>query len=253
MKKELTWLDRWALKRAAKIKPVVEKVQKKKADDWQKNYAIRQQLVIESRKMIHVGLQPIIEKLEKTPCHIKVGDRAIMNVYELNYQGIGVWDGGARTYTRNATEAGFPGPHYVTITDIRIDTSYTDDKIDKWIANLDEKVLKDLLTSGNTFAAFSRWFHNYGSTINIFYYPDTLGVYKNAFFDVGECTFKPKWGLCVANFLKDDSESGKLTAAIVTEETEIDEKTKKLYEMKAALDARKREIEETYKGIKYIR
>lgn len=187
---------------------------------------------------------PHVKNLEATipDLHIKVGDRVVVNKYELlsKHSGNG-WDTGARAlcgmyYKFNEDHY---GPIYAKITNIHVSDSYFWEQVDKFLENLgynwmgyhnpprDEELLKYVGSR------FKNWFDKR----RMLSMSDNLGFYLDASFQLENVDFKPQWGLNVYSFLQVDSEEAKKT---------IDawEMGKELYELRQEFNKKEAELKE---------
>ena len=173
-------------------------------------------------------LQPRIKKLEDQPKELEVGDRVIINKYELKNSSSNAWDLGARSlcgnnYKFNETHH---GPIYAEITDIYVDTSLAFEMMEKFLDNLGytyfgygegERIPGLPSSIGKKFTEWlrSRKTYNYNTITDVF------GLYVGVKFKLENIDFDPKWGLNINSFLKVDSEEGKKTTEIWNIEEEI--------------------------------
>lgn len=243
--------NNWILTRAEKIKSKQEAKRKAEQDAHQKQYEINRKIVAQAKDILYRSLEPIIKSLSESPCHIKEGDVAILNRYCMVHPNAqNGWDGGPNTFLNHCHEDDRNTPIKCDILSIHVDTSFAHEKIDKWIDNRSYENLQGLIDSGSLVTAYQTWFKHY--TPQNMLWKEHFGLYKTAMFKAHFTKFNPSWGLNVGSFLEIHTPEAKETNEIWLEEISLDLARKHLKEQTDKIDARKREIDEKYRNIKYL-
>lgn len=238
-------LDKWVLKRAEKIKSD----EKAKQEEQERLYTERMEHSRKIRKEVKETLEKLIDEkakeLEKTPCHIEVGQTAILNIYSIGRDSNNGWDGGPRSLLNNL-KTKIKEPVTVKITKIYVDRSLAEEIMDKYIDNQSYERLQQLLLMKKLQDDYQTWIgiRRKGSL------GDNYGLYRTALFDTDD-EFKPKWGLNTDSFLPYGSKEYQETYNVWAQEIDL-HRNKELLDLRIKeLEQEKREIDEKYKGIKY--
>ena len=243
--------NNWILTRAEKIKAKQEAKQKAERDTQQKQYENNQKIVSQAKDILYRSLEPIIETLEKTPCHIKEGDVAILNRYCMVHpHAQNGWDGGPNTFINHCHEDDKNTPIKCDILSIHVDTSFAHEKIDKWIDNRSYENLQNLIEANTLVSSYQNWYKHF--TPKDMLWKEHFGLYKTAMFKAHFTKFNPSWGLNVGSFLEINTPEAKETNEIWLEEISLDFAYKQLDDQIKKLKERKREIDEKYRNIKYL-
>jgi predicted transcriptional regulator len=192
----------------------------------------------------------IVEKakeLEKKPCHIEVGQTAILNIYSIGRNGNNGWDGGPRSLLHNI-KSKIKEPVTVKITDIYVDESLAGEIMDKYLENHSQERLEQLLKREALVGDYQVWLEIRKKNQSL---GNEYGLYRTALFDTDD-EFKPKWGLNTDSFLPYGSKEYQETHNVWAQEIDLYRK-KEMVDLKIKeLEQQKRDIDEKYKGIKYI-
>ena len=239
-------LDKWILKRAEKIQ-AAEKAKRgeesKKANDKWEAY---RKLKKDASDAIMELINEKAAEMEKTPCHIGIGQTAILNIYSLGRNGNNSWDGGPRSLLNNLESV--KEPVTVKITKIYVDTSLADEIMSKYLENNSEERLRQLTERGAIKRDYQVWLGARNRSNNKL--GDAYGLYRTAHFDTDD-KFKPKWGLNVDSFLPFGSKEYQETYNVWAQEIDL-YRNREMIDLKIKeLEQEKRAIDEKYKGIKY--
>jgi hypothetical protein len=244
-------INNWILKRADRIKAEKEAKVKAQREMELANYNRGQEIRREAKKSLMASLQPHIDAMENQECHIKPGDETILNKYGMIHKHcFNGWDSGPTAFLNHCKEEDKTTPVICDILSIYVDTSLADERIDNWIANRSNQELESMLkTPGVIFAEY----HKHATRLmpKGIAFGEKYGLYKTAMFKAQFSKFNPKWGLNVGSFLEINTPEAQETKQIWLEEISLDFARKQLKEQTDKIDARKREIDEKYRGIKY--
>lgn len=248
-------LDQWAIKRAATLNKKKEATEKKQRAESEASYALQLQNRRDAKAIIKNEMIKIGAKMFDQKDHVEIGDKVIFNIYELDHKCQNSWDGGPGSAVRNINKEELHGPVYATVTEIRVSHSFSDDMIDKFLDNFNYEVITKVMAAGRLFDKYSSWYAGYCNNAmgTSHFFKDNLGLYKDVFFIIEGTTFQPKWGLNKGCFLKADSPAGIITAKVWDEELDIARKLESVRGQQKALQLRKEQIDEQYRGIKIIR
>jgi hypothetical protein len=239
-------INKWILNRAEKIKAREKSTEVAR----QKEYEKQRHVIERAKQILYDSLKPFIDKMNEAPCHIKAGDVAILNRYNmLHPHSQNGWDGGPGTFLRHCHEDDRNTPINCDIISIHVDCSFAHEKIEKWIDNQSYEKLEQHIKLGTLKQAYFNWFENL--TPSSMLWKSTYGLYRTAMFKAHFTKFNPSWGLNVGSFLECNTPEAKETVEIWREEISLDFARKQLKEQTDKIDARKREIDEKYRNIKY--
>lgn len=218
------------------FKKVKEQKQIKVLENQARNsiaYQKREELYREARTILKeflVGRAKTYEKYTKP--HIKIGDRVILNKYEIDYKNLNGWDSGVNAILSSLTNIG--SPIYAKITDITVSFSLTNERIDAFIANYFDAELRTMIDragySDGLQAKFIEFVKTKEDSRYYGIFQRDTGLYIEAAFELEfidpsnvKCgdSFKPSWGLNIGSFLKDDSPGGIKTKELWMEEISI--------------------------------
>lgn len=239
-------LDKWVLKRAEKIKSA----EKAKQEEQERLYTERMEHSRKIRKEVKETLEKLIDEkakeLENTPCHIEVGQTAILNIYSIGREGNNGWDGGPRSLLHNL-KSKIKEPVTVKITDIYVDESLAGEIMDKYLENHSQERLEELLKREDLVKHYQVWLGIRKKSQSL---GNEYGLYRTALFDTDD-EFKPKWGLNTDSFLPYGSKEYQETYNVWAQEIDL-YRNKEMINLKIKeLEQQKRDIDEKYKGIKY--
>lgn len=240
-------LDKWVLKRAEKI----QAADKAKREEQQRLYSERMEhsrkIRNEANEILRKFIDEKAKELEKTPCHIEVGQTAILNIYSIGRNGNNGWDGGPRSLLNNL-ESKIKEPVTVKITDIYVDESLAEEIMDKYVDNHSQERLEELLKTEALVKNYQVWLEIRKKSQSL---GNEYGLYRTALFDTDD-EFKPKWGLNIDSFLPYGSKEYQETYNVWEQEIDL-YRNKEMIDLRIKeLEQQKREIDEKYKGIKYI-
>ena len=224
-------LDNWALKRAEKINKQQQDiiVSKLELEAKQKEHSKNIRIIIESE------IEKIAEQYAKEPAHFKIGDRVILNKFDLKFSGVNGWDGGVDSLLNNIPKEEIENPVTVIIKDIHVDKSWTNEMIDKFFDNHAKEWVYEQVQTANAWNVYIYWFNEYTKNRN--YY----GLYKTALFYY-KSSFQPKWGLNINSFHAYGTNEYKKTWDLWEKEIELNN-LRKEYEIE------KKELELEFKQI----
>lgn len=239
-------LDKWILKRAEKIqaaeKAKIDEESKKAKDKWEAYRKLKK----DASEAIMELINEKAAEMEKAPCHIEIGQTAILNIYSLGRNGNNGWDGGPRSLLNNLKSV--KEPVTVKITEIYVDTSLADVIMSKYLDNHSEERLRQLTERGAIKSDYQVWLGARNRSDNKL--GDTYGLYRTAHFDTDD-EFKPKWGLNVDSFLPFGSAEYQEAYNVWAQEIDL-YRNREMIDLKIKeLEQQKREIDEKYKGLKY--
>jgi hypothetical protein len=242
----MNMFNKWALKRVEKIKQREAEELKIKLTNEANYKAHRDCIDTEIRTQI----QFVMEEYEKEPVHLKVGDRAIMNYYSIKYSGRNGWDGGVSSLLNNIPQDERTSPVTVIITQIYVDTSWSNELIDKFFENHGDYWLYDHVKIERAWEFYLNWLKIRRSK-DASNTSELLGLYKTAHFNY-EGSFKPKWGLNVNSFHPEGTPEYTKTYDLWIREIEINLKRAELNTKLAELNDEMKVIDEEYRNIKVI-
>lgn len=218
------------------FKKVKEKKQIKILEEQARNreeYQKREELYKEARTLLREYIKVRGKSYEKfTKPHIKVGDRTILNKYEIGYKNLNGWDSGVNAVLSSLENIG--SPIYAKITDIYVAYSLVNERIDSFIDNQSDTDIRKMIDREGYHDGIQAKFieFNKGKEDSRYFgiFQRDTGLYMEASFELefidpsmvknGD-SFKPSWGLNVGSFLRDDSPGGVRTKELWMEEISI--------------------------------
>lgn len=231
------------IKAAEKLKQHSDSV--KQHESWKELSLLRK----EAFEKIKEKLTKITSEMMQLPTHVNVGDEVILNVYSIGGDPYNGWDGGPNSYIKNC---GDRSPVILRITDISVDCSLANDRIENWIEKQSIEYLKCGLYYDSLIRDYEQFYNRtFSDKVSLGF--GVLGLYLSANFEPVSHKFKPIWGLNIGSFLKLNSEEGQKTLDVWNEEEEIKKKIKSLDEEKEKLTKRKEEIDFIFRDIKIIK
>jgi hypothetical protein len=228
----MSLLDKWILSRAKKIEA------KKKA--LYESETKKRKTISDSMKLVKEILIRRINKeakeLADIETHINIGDKAILNVYSLGGKnGSNGWDGGTSSLIKNIPKEELNEPVIVEISEIYIDTSLAEERVGRFVDNLDNDLLLLMMNDEKlVFEEYTYWLINRTGS-------GDYGLYKTAYFKY-DGTFQPKWGLNIDSFLKEGTPEYKKTYSLWKRELVLNSKIEKLKGQLKKLDAEREKI-----------
>lgn len=228
----MSLLDKWILSRAKKIEA------KEKA--LYESETKKRKTISDSMKLVKEILIRRINKeakeLADIETHISIGDKAILNVYSLGGKnGSNGWDGGTSSLIKNIPKDELNEPVIVEISEIYIDTSLAEERVGRFVDNLDNDLLLLIMNDEKlVFEEYTYWLINRTGSSD-------YGLYKTAYFKY-DGTFQPKWGLNIDSFLKEGTPEYKKTYSLWKRELVLNSKIEKLKTQLKKLDAEREKI-----------
>ncbi len=228
----MSLLDKWILSRAKKIEA------KEKA--LYESETKKRKTISDSMKLVKEILIRRINKeakeLADIETHINIGDKAILNVYSLGGKnGSNGWDGGTSSLIKNIPKEELNEPVIVEISEIYIDTSLAEERVGRFVDNLDNDLLLLMMNDEKlVFEEYTYWLINRTGSSD-------YGLYKTAYFKY-DGTFQPKWGLNIDSFLKEGTPEYKKTYSLWKRELVLNSKIEKLKTQLKKLDAEREKI-----------
>jgi hypothetical protein len=213
-------IDRYILRKAEKIK-LKKKIKKleenlKQEKFWEELREVRK----EASNKIEEEFDRRAEEMMLLPKHVNIGDKVILNKYNIGYYPNNGWDGGPTSYITNC---GDKSPVTLRLTDIYVDFSLANDRLEKWIEDRSIDYLNlDAKTLIHDYSVYYNKKYNDIDSIGF----GNLGLYLTAKFEPVSHKFAPIWGLNLASFLKLDSEEGQRTLILWKEEEFLEKKIK---------------------------
>lgn len=239
--------NNWILAKAEKITAKKKLLDAQDAERrklaWQKTVDTKQKIFAQLNEYV----QTQVEEFKKTPCDLKEGDEAILNIYCLGKDGYNGWDGGPNSLSGHMPEADRKNPIIIKVTSVVVDTSFANELIERFYTNHDTQVLETALENNMIVHYYTNWINNKRQS----YRPigDITGLYWTVNFDT-DSSFKPKWGLNSNSFLAKGTPEFDLTLQIWSEEIELAKEQRRIQEELDTLTKRKKEIQEKYRNIK---
>jgi len=234
--------DKWALKRADQIKQREADEHKKRQERFE-SYVNHRKAI---RKKIEKNIQLLIEDYEKTPTHVNVGDRVILNYFSIKYDGRNGWDGGVSSLLNHIPKEEMTQPVTVIITKIYVDTSYSNELIDRYFENHSDEWLFNTVKINHAWSSYRGWLKHRNPDL-----PIKVGLYKTAEFKY-EGSFQPRWGLNVKSFHREGTSEFDKTYELWAKEIEINLKRNELNIKLKELNDQMKFIDEEYRNIKVI-
>jgi len=219
-------LKKWILSIAEKIKEK-DRIEESKAEEKRKlkDEMIRVE-ISKAKDILMEYLKKKIEEKEKEECHIKVGEKVILNIYGIGKKECNNgWDGGPNMlfgYLKDKSK-----PAIFKITKIYVDSSLASDRIEKFISDWSYRNLNveiDKTDPTRIIKMYEKYVENKTSESSIF---DRYGLYKTAHFE-SEDPFKPSWGLNVDSFISENSVFYSETYSIWKKDIELNGKLSSL-------------------------
>jgi len=180
----------------------IEAKQKERADIVQKEKDAVNKLYKEyeerAEKLIEDYIDSIEERMYSDRCHLKPGDVAILNLYELDHICRNEWDTGPHAILNNVPVDVKRKPLKVRITDVRVSRGYYSEVLNRFLNAYYGDHLKRALDDD----AVVQWFIKF--TQNKLW-SENHGLYWEANFEPLNFDFKPTWGLNAGSFLLEET------------------------------------------------
>ena len=237
--------DNWILKRSEKIKDKQKAIKDEEHRQYVEEIEAGRKINQEARDILNKLVSEKEDEFNKQPCHIEVGQTAILNIYSLGRRGDNGWDGGPRSLINNLKQKPSK-PVTVKITSIYTDTSLAQELIDRFLNYYSTELIQGYLRE----EVLERTYINWLNRRSLGSLGDLFGLYKTAHFDTDD-EFKPRWGLNVDSFLPEGSNEYEETYQVWAQEIELYTNREMIDLRIKELEAEKRAIDEKYKGIKY--
>lgn len=201
----------------AAAKRVEARKQKKEKQIREKEYLINELYKsYEEEAKVHIEgfIKDIEKKMLKEGCHLKVGDTAVLNYYELDYPCRNGWDTGPTEILRNVPVEVKRTPLLVKIKELCISHSYYEERLNSFFNKYYGDHLKRALAEG----AVVQWFMQFmGNGL----WAENYGLYWDAKFEPLNFGFKPKWSLNAGSFLVEGSSGAIFTERYWKKEGEV--------------------------------
>jgi hypothetical protein len=165
----------------------------------QARYDKRQEKVTSLNKRLTDIVNSYAEDLEKSKCHLKVGDEATLNIYDFDRPTRNGWDGGPNMLLGYITQKEeLPDMPVFKIESIYVDKSLAFEKIENFLKNIDDYELNVYAMQNNH--ALEIAYSAYLGSREVSAVFGKFGLYKTAKFS-STYKFQPSWGLNVNAFL----------------------------------------------------
>lgn len=244
-------LDKWVLKRAAKIQEK-EKAEKEASEKrWKEQWEYSAKVRKEAKEVLTKMLEPLIASMESKEEHIKPGDNAVLNRYELVRKCFNGWDGGPGSFLNHCDPEDKSTPVMVKIESIYVDTSLAHEKIDKWLENQDSFMLGTAKPE-KIIEYYTNWLLHLNPSNEFWRDSKMFGLYKTAMFTPQHTKFVPKWGLNINSFLEENTLEAKETKEVWLEEASLEFARKSIQENLKKLEDRRKELSAKYHSISYL-
>jgi hypothetical protein len=207
----------------------------KKAQEIEtERYQIHEENVKLYTGILYEFLKPHAKEMEAEECHIKTGDRTILNKYSCNVEPNNGWDGGPNMLLGYIAPEDKQSPIYAQIKDVYVDFSLAHEMIDRYINNLEKFENKSP-------SIIIQRYKNYCNRRSM-RYANRFGLYKTAMFKMEFVKFTPQWGLNVYSFLEESTKEAKETYKLWMKEISNDFALEKVKKSLKKLEATKDEI-----------
>lgn len=222
-------LEKFILAAAKKIEAKKEKEQQQLREKEQATNELYKSYEKEAEKYIQTFISDIEKGMRKKGCHLKPGDTAILNYYELDYPCRNGWDTGPTEILRNVPVEVKRKPLKVKIKDVNISYSYYEERLNSFFNRYYGDHLKRALDEG----AVVQWFMQFmGNGI----WSENYGLYWDAKFEPLNFDFKPSLGLNAGSFLVEESNGAIFTKKYWKREGKILTKWEKANHKKKTFD-----------------
>lgn len=217
--------------------------EKIKEEDWKVQHEHKRNVSNLVRKILGVWYNTQINDYHiKADSHIKAGDTAIVNRFNLGYSGHNSWDGGTATLFRYIKTEQINEPIMAYITEIIVDSSYTKELIDKFITTKiwESDQSNTLSTEEQIIDSFTQWVKTTNNEVGSI--GNEYGLYLAARFTTNTGS-DPNWTLNIFCFIPESSEYFHTTKTVWEEEIAIRNMYNDLKEKERILLDKKRNIE----------
>lgn len=241
-------IDDWIVKRAKKLemsKKIKEEAETKAFQEIRKKHSECRQKV---KDILYKKIAKLAISKQSEQCHIKAGDVAILNKYELGRNGNNNWDGGTQSLIQHIKDEDKTKPIKVTISNVYVSQSLAQDFVDRFLDNSAHDNLSMMPEKDIIIDQYSTWLNNRRE--NRTPIGDAWGLYHEASF-VTNLSFQPNWGLNVDCFLSMESEEGAETYKMWKDELSIDNDIKNAKARLEELEKQRKMMHEKYYRIYY--
>lgn len=180
----------------------------------------------QSRKIIEDFIHTIEKEMQKAGCHLKPGDTAVLNYYNLIYDCKNGWDSGPPAILKHVPDDIKVKPLKVKIKEVRISHSLFTDRLDSFLEHFGLEELRE----GVEKSLILDWFKNFSA--GKLWARTQYGLYWEATFEPINFDFKPKWGLNVGSFLINGTKEAKVTKKYWKKENKVKAKLEKAFSKK---------------------
>lgn len=230
--------DEYCVRRADEIR----KRQKKEELGKRENTDARAKNV---SKMYYVMRNILTEKArsmeEYECCHIKTGDKIILNKYSLGVDGYNKYDGGPSALLGNCKS----GPITGTAVCVSVSMDYISDLIEEYLNDKSFEWIE--YNIGAPPNDIYHEFEKYAVGLKKRTIGNTIGLYWKVSFKLDNEEFNPAWGLNANSWLCSDTDAGKDTLRLWSLQCGIDEQLTALVSAKSASVAEVAVLREKYK------
>lgn len=235
-------VDKFILAAAKRI----EAKQKEKADLEQNERdsinKLYKQYEEKAEKLIEDYIDSIEEKMYADGCHLKSGDTAILNFYEIDYPCRNGWDTGPNAILSNVPVEVKRKPLKVRITDVSVSRSYYSELLDSFFNVYYGDHLKKALDTDSVV----RWYIRYTQMEEE--WQEYHGLYWNAKFEPLNFGFKPNWGLNAGSFLVEGTNGAIFTERYWERQGEIQTKWEEVNDEKKEFENTLNKMLEKYRN-----
>lgn len=234
-------IDNYIMARAAKIKAAQEAKEAKEYSISLERKKYEESVRLNVKKFFNQIIEEKRKEMADDAIHIAIGDRVILNKYDLVKASSNGWDGGANTLITHAGK--LVAPITAEITSIYIDESYAWEMFDKYVDSVRTEVLALIRDEDH----FRNIFTNFVNRKNNSIFNDH-GLYWTAHFKPST-EFTPHWGLNINSFLKLDSAYGMKTHDLWSREINVKAQLQSLREVENELIAEIQKVEQQIRTI----
>lgn len=187
-------LDKYILAAAKRIEAknkISEDLEREKKEAYEKLFIEYKE---KTQKLIEDYTFKITTQMLTDGCHLKVGDTAVLNYYELDYNCRNGWDTGPDAILSNVPVEVKRNPLKVKITDVSISDSLYREILSSFYKHLTVNDLRDMLDQTNVLVSFTNYCRYEP-------WPENCGLFWEAKFEPINFDFRPVWGLNAGSFL----------------------------------------------------
>jgi len=207
---KLSFLDKWAIKRANKIATTLKEEEKLYEKDKENTISLKDKIKTAIQEKVNVYAANLEREIQYLP--IKEGDIVILNKYSPITN-----DPSNLLYCCKQEEPENNDPFLAKITEIKVCYDRYENLLNTFLENLDVKKY----INKNFENIFETWTQL-----------DNCGLYLEAYFETQSHIFQPKWGVNVSSFVKLNSLKGQAICDLWKLEREISGSYKKIEKLK---------------------